>query len=222
MWVLSERENAEKVGYPIVWEEIKEASNVIDYQINEEITKDASGVINTNNDTTTGMATVIPWINAPKLLMWTSIYEPTPAERTVVQTMNWWVTLNYPDWPQSWGIYNFTTTSSTGKKSFVYNDWESWYKWMVAPYKWTYTFTCTYPWTSSSFTYEYRWRIAKWWYPDDITLDQYTRSYSSSDETRTFTADLAKWDAVFCWVTMIKTGAYFTDYSRVTVTITKL
>ena len=49
MWVLEPRENAEKVGYPIVWEEIKEASNVIDYQINEEITKDASWVINTNN-----------------------------------------------------------------------------------------------------------------------------------------------------------------------------
>ena len=73
MWVLSERENAEKVGYPVVWEEIKDASNVIDYQINEEITKDASGVINANNQTTTGMATVIPWINAPKLIAETSI-----------------------------------------------------------------------------------------------------------------------------------------------------
>jgi len=66
-------ENAEKVGYPVVWEEVKDASNVIDYQINEEITKDTSWEINANNDTTTGMATVIPWVNAPKLLADTSI-----------------------------------------------------------------------------------------------------------------------------------------------------
>lgn len=66
-------DNAEKVGYPVVWEEVKDASNVIDYQINEEITKDTSWEINANNDTTTGMATVIPWVNAPKLLAETSI-----------------------------------------------------------------------------------------------------------------------------------------------------
>lgn len=74
MWVLSARENAEKVWYAIIWEETKEASNVIDYNINEEITKDTSAVFNANNDTTTGMATVIPWVNAPKLIATTSIY----------------------------------------------------------------------------------------------------------------------------------------------------
>jgi hypothetical protein len=33
---------------------------VIDYNINEEQTKDVSATINANNQTTTGMATVIP------------------------------------------------------------------------------------------------------------------------------------------------------------------
>jgi hypothetical protein len=33
---------------------------VVDYDIHDEITKDTSSVINANNDTTTGMATVIP------------------------------------------------------------------------------------------------------------------------------------------------------------------
>lgn len=71
--VLEAREKAEEVWYSLVGEETKEASNVVDYKINEEITKDASAVENANNQTTTGMATVVPWINAPKLLANTSI-----------------------------------------------------------------------------------------------------------------------------------------------------
>lgn len=73
MWVLEARYNAEKVSYPFIWEKTKENSNVIDYNINEEITKDTSWVINANNQTTTGMANIIPWINAPKLIADTSI-----------------------------------------------------------------------------------------------------------------------------------------------------
>ena len=73
MWVLEARKDAEKVWYPIVWEENKDASNVIDYDIRPEQTKDTSAEINANNQTTTGMATVIPWINAPKLIEKTSI-----------------------------------------------------------------------------------------------------------------------------------------------------
>ena len=74
MWVLEARKDAETVWYPVVWETEKDASNVIDYNIHDEITKDTSSVINANNDTTTGMANVIPWINAPKLIANTSIY----------------------------------------------------------------------------------------------------------------------------------------------------
>ena len=73
--VLEARENAEEIWYSLVWEETKEASNVVDYNINPEITKDASSAVNANNDTTTGMANVIPWINAPKLIADTSIIE---------------------------------------------------------------------------------------------------------------------------------------------------
>lgn len=71
--VLEAREKAEEVGYSLVWQETKEASNVVDYNINKEQTKDISYEINANNQTTTGMATVIPWINAPKLIYNTSI-----------------------------------------------------------------------------------------------------------------------------------------------------
>jgi hypothetical protein len=71
--VLEARENAKSVWFPIVWENEKDASNVINYNINEEITKDKTAVINANNDTTTGMAWVVPWINSPKLIAKTSI-----------------------------------------------------------------------------------------------------------------------------------------------------
>lgn len=73
MWVLDARYKAEKVWYSLIWEKAKEDPNVIDYNINEEITKDTSAVLNANNDTTTGMATVIPWVNAPKIIAETSI-----------------------------------------------------------------------------------------------------------------------------------------------------
>ena len=73
MWVLEARKDAETVWYPVVWEEKKDASNVIDYDIHDEVTINTSSVFNANNDTTTGMANVIPWVNAPKLIASTSI-----------------------------------------------------------------------------------------------------------------------------------------------------
>jgi hypothetical protein len=71
--VLEARADADKVWYPVVWEKTKDADNVIDYDIREEQTKDVTAEINANNQTTTGMATVIPWVNAPKLIESTSI-----------------------------------------------------------------------------------------------------------------------------------------------------
>lgn len=71
--LLQARYKAEEVWYSVVGEKEKELPNVIDYNIKPEITKDASSVVNANNDTTTGMADVIPWINAPKLLESTSV-----------------------------------------------------------------------------------------------------------------------------------------------------
>lgn len=71
--VLEAWKDAEKIWYPIVWEEREQNSNVIDYDIRSEQTKDISAEINANNQTTTGMATVIPWVNAPKLIESTSI-----------------------------------------------------------------------------------------------------------------------------------------------------
>ena len=90
MWVLDARKNAEKISYPVVWEETKDTSNVIDYNINQEITIDKSEVPNWNNDTTTGMANVIPWINAPMLISDTSIYKPIIIDKWPDVTVEWW------------------------------------------------------------------------------------------------------------------------------------
>ena len=63
------------VSYPVVWEPTKEPSNVVDYNIREEQTIDQSSIFTANNDTTTGMANQIPWINCPKLIASTSIID---------------------------------------------------------------------------------------------------------------------------------------------------
>lgn len=70
--VLEARYKAEEVWYWLIGEDNK-LPNEVWYNINWEITKDASAVENANNQTTTGMANQIPWINSPKLFASTSI-----------------------------------------------------------------------------------------------------------------------------------------------------
>ena len=226
MWVLEARKDAEKVWFPIIWEEEKDASNVIDYNIHEEITIDTSSVFNANNDTTTGMANVIPWVNAPKLIKDTSIYEPNPAQRTVIQTMRWTATepINRPDTTSTF-IRNFVTSSSEWTKQFEYFDSPDWimYSWMKAPYRWTYTIDAKYIGTASNYRYENDWRIVKWWYPEDITIHTSSTPQSSTSFTETFTVDLNKWDVIAVFMTMHKsTSSYFSERPRIEMTITKL
>jgi hypothetical protein len=100
---------AEEIWFNYVWEEKKDPSNVIDYNINSEQTKDLSAEKNANNQTTTGMADVIPWINAPKLIAKTSII--------------WWsggwsvkyaeIALNYNGTMPQWEFTNFNQMTVT-------------------------------------------------------------------------------------------------------------
>lgn len=90
----------EEIWYNIVWEPKKDANNVIDYNIREEQTKDAFAEKNANNQTTTGMANVIPWVNTPKLLsntsvIWTKVinisnYTSINEWQDVVNRVIWW------------------------------------------------------------------------------------------------------------------------------------
>ena len=224
MWVLEARKDAEKVWYPVIWEEKKDASNVIDYDIHDEITVGSSSVLNANNDTTTGMATVIPWVNAPKLLMDTSIYEPVPVEKTVVQTMRWQSPTRASTDNPSVRIREFITSSSTWTKQFEYFDSPDWalYSWMKAPYRWTYKVDATYVGTSSSYRYQNDWRIVKWWYPYDETVHLSYTGYTSTNFTESFEITLNKWDVIAVFMTMEKSWSYYSERPRIEMTITKI
>ena len=128
MWVLEARKDAEKIWYPVVWETEKDASNVIDYDIREEQTLWQSSVFNANNDTTTGMATVIPWVNAPKLIASTSIYGIKWADPSTVIVE--WQSTSHPLW-------DFVYVST------VWNYWDATNQ-LTIPEKWTYSidFSC--------------------------------------------------------------------------------
>jgi hypothetical protein len=155
MWVLEARYKAEKVWYSFIWEKAKEDPNVIDYNINEEITKDTSWVINANNQTTTGMATVIPWVNAPKLIAKTSTYWidfnawfQWGVQFRFYQHDSWFVTV------PAWESMTFWIDRMTNKRNqtwpydFQYMQW----RWIVIPSTWTYSVTLLFS------------RVGDWWW----------------------------------------------------------
>ena len=139
--VLEARKDAEKIWYPVVWEEIKDADNVIDYDIRDEETKDTSAVINANNQTTTGMANVIPWINAPKLIESTSIIS-APRPWYIQATFNGsWHNAERP--PYSEWISNYIISDQVWTPQYTLS-WNS-NRYIVIPADWAYQIDITYP-----------------------------------------------------------------------------
>lgn len=199
MWVLEARKDAETVWYPVVWETKKDASNVIDYNIHDEITKDTSSVINANNDTTTGMATVIPWINAPKLIANTSIYWAWWWD-----TGSAWATLT----SSSISIHTegaetitkeartFTISSEVWDLSFT-----QWTNWIIIPKTWTYYLQVAYPkWLSMR-------QITTDIMEDNAIIHTYVWPQSSSgDQTDFFFTSLTKWKSLWAKWTITTTG----------------
>ena len=138
MWLLDARVNAEKITYPVVWEEKKDPDDVIDYDIRDEETKDTSAVINANNQTTTGMANVIPWINAPKLIENTSIIS-APRPWYIRATFNWnWDVAHEPWWQET--IWNYVVSDEVWEPQYTVN----WTK-ITIPAEWVYQIDITYP-----------------------------------------------------------------------------
>lgn len=150
MWVLDARKDAEKVWFPVVWEENKDTSNTIDYDIHEEITIDTSSIFNANNDTTTGMATVIPWVNAPKLLEGTSIYSnvANKTAQAIVNGSGSWIVEAVWD-VKSWTIRPLSISSQ--QWWYTYKIW-NYFNWVtnvpeaaiIAPASWIYLLKVTY------------------------------------------------------------------------------
>lgn len=194
MWVLEARYKAEKVWYSFIWEKAKEDPNVIDYNINEEITKDTSAVFNANNDTTTGMATVIPWVNAPKLIAKTSIYWID-----FNAWFKWWVQFRYlaatsttiPIWEEV-SVWVDRMTEERDERwpyDFKYMQW----KWIVIPTNWTYELKCLLDWAWTGWSAYF-----------DATLDTFvwgvlahTSASTTWWTTETFNINAYKWQ----WIT---------------------
>ena len=219
MWVLEARKDAEKVWFPVVWEEEKEPSNVVDYDIHEEQTKDTAAIINANNQTTTGMATVIPWVNAPKLIAKTSIVWDLWAGWWV-----WWVNI-------SWGA---RLSHPDGTSATIRNwskSWERWDldftivpdQWFKVPETWWYELVINYPtWRSNNYIVTDIRYIRWWWASQDLIY--HTWQASTTQETETKKLELTKWDIIYAVLTMHYIGtssSYSTDVSM-SIKVTKL
>ena len=186
---MKEFENAEKVGYPVVWEDIKEADNVIDYNIREEITIDASSVLNWNNNTTTWMATVIPWVNAPKLIASTSIYWDLWGwwEEHVFSAKAYWQWhVVRPSSPQ-WFIKTFTLSEERGTDVF-----ENTANWLKFPVSWWYQFDVTLPRQWANYKTETYITLNSWG-----NLYSYAWVYQNLTPTASFRAYVEGWDTLF-------------------------
>lgn len=222
MWVLEPRENAEKVGYPVVWEEQKDASNVIDYQINEEITTGWSAVLNSNNDTTTWMATVIPWVNAPMLIETTSIYQNK-------EDIVWWATVSWAlSWTRpyenTWTLRNWSIWSTYGNIKFENKTWHWLWNWLVIPSSWWYELYITYPLWSSIASVDMDLLITKWWHWNDVVVDSYHWPYSNVENTKRFRYHFEQWDTLYVSIKINYIGSS-TEYwwnKYFTIAITKL
>ena len=226
MWLLDARIDAEKIDYQAVGEKTKEASNVIDYDIKEEQTIEQSSVFNANNDTTTGMANVIPWVNAPKLKFSTSIYMDTEiVVDTVWQELKaQWNTINRP-WETSTYIRAMTNLSNWWTQSFKYYSSPQWtlWSWMQAPVEWNYQFEVTYPWTSTSYWWTFEWRTPKWWWSLDTVWRTYSTVRNSQDETETFIRKFDKWEVFWIFATMNRSSSTpLSDAPIVYIKITKI
>lgn len=188
MWVLEARDKAETVWYPVVWDKIKDASNVIDYDIREEQTIDQSSVFNANNDTTTGMANVIPWINAPKLI----------ASTSIIWDLWWWtliatasVTLEHQflaAWSYSETVTQFTISWEWWTEKIVQTD-----QWLKIPSDWLYMFNMEYWWIVQSINCTDS-ILVNW-----TTIHSFVWSYTkywATNPTETLFFNLNKWDII--------------------------
>lgn len=215
MWVLEARKDAEKVSYPVVWEKTKDADNVIDYDIHGEITKDASNVINANNQTTTGMANVIPWINAPKLILTTSIYWSfatwslqATASSTLTHSFDW-----YGTYTRDTKTFTITDESWTEKLKQVA-------QWLEIPSDWTYMLNMEYWWINEdthcddkilvnwNSVHTFVWSFYKYW-PDN--------------PKEAIFLTLSKWDIISMYTTATWNRSSYYNFSHLLkMIITKL
>jgi len=221
-------EKADKIWYQYIWEEIREPSNIVEYNINKEITKDASNVINANNDTTTWMATLIYWVNAPKLLEKTSVYR-NEAPLQWQSTLAFAQTLVRPD-DYTWSIRTATITKNYGNITFenvsieaYYNNWvqTSRYNWVEVPVSWWYQLDITWArWTWSS------WLTSTWikkatWISGGETIKEHLNQ-NAWIVTESMKYYFNTWDKIYVYNEFTSTLSTSTHNMTTTIVITLL
>lgn len=150
MWVLEARSDAEKIWFPVVWEATKDNSDVVDYNIREEQTIEQSSVFDANNNTTTWMANVIPWVNAPKLIESTSIYNNVPSKSAnAVFNGSWGFTIQDIWTVKVWLIRPIAIISQSWWYTYTVWDYFNWYSdtpdtALIIPASWVYLLKVTY------------------------------------------------------------------------------
>lgn len=220
--VLEARHKAEKIWYPVIWEKTKGNPDVVDYNINEEITTDASAVSNANNNTTTGMATVIPWVNAPMLLEKTSIYQNSVWLAWGVSAKNT-KSLSYPNSAEWWSRVR-TIVNQYGNIWFKVVNEPSWWEWLEILNSWRYKIETIYPVASSTFALDISLRIAKWGGGQDIHILDYEWPYNNTQNSDTIEYFLNAWDRLYVYWEMdyIWSSTSFSGDFTLDLTITKL
>lgn len=204
-----------EVWFPVVWESIKQTDNVIDYNIREEQTIDTSAVFNANNQTTTGMANVIPWINAPKLILTTSIYWSftvwslqATASSTLTHSFDW-----YETYTQETKTFTITDESWTEKLKQTA-------QWLEIPSDWTYMLNMEYWWIAWSMDCDDE-ILVNW-----NSVHTFTWSWSiywPHNPKEIVFLTFSKWDIISMYTTATWNDSSYYNFSHLLkMTITKL
>lgn len=225
MWVLEARADAEKVWYPVVWEETKDASNVIDYNINKEVTIDTTSIFNANNETTTWEATLVYWVNAPQILEKTSIHQVVSPDKDY-----WKVYASISGYrvdDSDWHSWMWTPSITEQWGQYVYSLWDyfNWYyflnqKALLVPETWMYQVNCTYYSTVNQDNRKYEVYLNENKIKD-LQDDWYYWQHWSAYPTESFIMSANKWDkiAVYMFYRFPPLSPWASAYANLNITL---
>ena len=179
----------EIIWYPVVWEKEKTADNVIGYSIREEQSVLDYSVLNGASFVSNWEATLIYWVNAPKIISDTSIVERAKRELS-------WCSIAWNFWYVYLSAYSNETTYATYTISDIVWDYVFetttywWYSWVKIPMWWECEITASYIKWFAEPTMDFVFLI-NWEAVHDHLVNRNAEAY-----TETFTLDIPSW-AIF-------------------------
>lgn len=200
----------ETIWYPVVWEKEKLADNVIGYNIREEQSISDYSVLTWASSVSNWQATLVYWVNAPKII----------ADTSIVWDL-WWFKPIWAKIEWSWdGISRPTDTLINLKyqtiseqywdDGFTKFTWADIYtSWILIPATWTYEIDAIYNTASSTFGWRYDYKKALWGWSASPTIHSFTWPYSSSQSlyVETFRIVLEEWDVIRMVANVLRTSS---------------